>query len=75
MPPLTYTSLIVTDEIRMCFKLRLELNYQSQTYYLSPRSSNIPLKVFSAIDENGDGSLSADEWLQFCRQEIVGKVE
>jgi len=32
-------------------------------------------KVFSAIDENGDGSLSADEWLQFCRQEIVGKVE
>ena len=32
-------------------------------------------RVFSEIDENGDGSLSADEWLVFCAKEIIAKVK
>ena len=32
-------------------------------------------RVFSAIDENGDESVSADEWLVFCAKEIIAKVK
>ena len=30
--------------------------------------------VFRQIDQNGDGSVSADEWLGFCGKEIIGKI-
>ena len=30
--------------------------------------------VFRQIDQNGDGSVSADEWLDFCGKEIIGKI-
>ena len=29
--------------------------------------------IFASIDENGDGSVSADEWLVFCSKEIIAR--
>ena len=31
--------------------------------------------IFASIDENGDGSVSADEWLVFCSKEIIARVK
>ena len=30
--------------------------------------------TFKAMDENGDESISFDEWLAFCNREIISKV-
>ena len=30
--------------------------------------------AFSAVDENGDGSVSFDEWLTFANTQIMSKV-
>jgi len=59
------------------FSKMLEMATQAQkrlSLWVAYPSPEDKAAAFAAVDENGDGSVSFDEWLNFANQEILAKV-